>query len=167
MGSWDEFNLAIELRKDTPKAVIDILDVLINSDRSDEIIVEEVSVPASYTSLEIPQHPFFADGPVWCDLLSMDCAYFAGVVFADFSFERYLERYQLTIRAKIKYGWGIEEFLHWIAPYSATTGIVGNRRRDELPDYFYLIWLESGKAYLQEINVEEVQPSKREEIVMR
>jgi hypothetical protein len=48
MGSWDEFNLAIELRKDTPKAVIDILDLLINGDRSAEIIVEQVSVPVGY-----------------------------------------------------------------------------------------------------------------------
>jgi hypothetical protein len=53
-----------------------------------------------------------------------------------------------------------------IVPYSATIRIVGNRRNDEMPDYFYLIWFEEGKAYVQETNVDEIRVMKREEIMM-
>ena len=163
MASAWELSLAIEIREDTPEAIVDLLNIMVHETGEKYHTLVEVE----YSQFELPKHPFFGFATEWYGFLGNASAYFPGIPFSDLSFGEYTKTYHLTIRTIRRKGDGIHSFLHWIAPYSETTGIVGHMRCDETPAYFYLIWFEDGKAYLQEIKVNEVQPSKREEIVMR
>lgn len=166
MGSWNELVVGIGFPDETPTSVIDILDFLVNGGGIREVLSREDrdKVLVAYEMLELPQHPFFADDYPWYELLGIDTANFAGLPYGELTKDKILKRYDLTIRAKTKYDWEIRSFLHWVAQYSDTTGVVGYTRNIDEPNYFDLIWFERGKAYFQELILDEVQPSRRTEI---
>jgi hypothetical protein len=107
MGMYTELVLAVELDRDTPKDVIDILEYMCGMRGG----IPEV----------LPDHPLFK-APRWAMLLCCDSAYFAGdtnsyIKRDDFDSELKCS-YYLTIRSNLKnYDYEIELFLDWLSQY--------------------------------------------------
>ena len=60
----------------------------------------------------------------------------------------------LTVRSNLKnYGFEIQYFLHWLAPYSETAGFVGYYRYEETPNPT-LIFFADGKPRVQSTSEE-------------
>lgn len=100
MGMYTEFVCAMELNKNIPKEVVEILKFMVG-DKND--------------IFHTPDHEFFKCTR-WEGLFTMDSAYFSGdtntILNEDFGY------YSLTIRSNLKnYDSEIEKFLLWIKPY--------------------------------------------------
>jgi hypothetical protein len=102
MGTWQELNIACELKKDVPQEVIDVLNCLATAHRYEDC--------RHFSSLA---HPLFHEED-WAILFFTGCAYFPGATDFTFYFDQHSQTHQLMIRATPKYG-GINLFLHWLA----------------------------------------------------
>lgn len=126
MGMYTEFVCAIELRKDTPDEVINILENMTNGINEYEFI---------------PQHPFFKCAR-WKWLFTMDSYYFPGITNTLFEYDDIARTHFLTIRTNLKnYDGEIDKFLNWIKPYIQAFGneFLGYSRYEECdnPELIY------------------------------
>ncbi|HBG5345126.1 TPA: hypothetical protein SOK46_002689 [Clostridioides difficile] len=102
MGMYTEFVCAIELKKDTPKEVINILNNMIEGEDRYDIT---------------PPHPFF-ECRRWRWLFIMDSYSFSGRSNTMFEYDDIAKTHYLTIRSNLKnYDDEINKFLNWIKPY--------------------------------------------------
>jgi len=123
MGMYTELYLAVELRGDTPKDVIDALTLLTSSE----------DIAAS--------NPIFPDRTVFFPLRSGGSYYFDAIETCAFQYDDNAEAWYLTFVTSIKNyenEWGT--FLDWISPYIADDGHVGHLRYEEsdLPTVLYM-----------------------------
>jgi hypothetical protein len=103
MGMYTEFHYNVELRKDTPPQVIDVL----------EFMVGERGVDPPPT----PDDPFF-QAPRWRYLFTMDSAYFAADTHSTLRWDELFGAWFLNVRSNLKnYDGEIEKFVAWIDPY--------------------------------------------------
>lgn len=105
MGMYTELILGAELKKDTPKEVVDILKGMAKGKR-----IWKKSV--------LPKHEFF-QAERWQWLFTMGSFYF-GVHngYAEIWFEDICDSWHISSRSNIKnYDSEIEKFLDWIKPY--------------------------------------------------
>ena len=113
MEMYTELNIGVNLRKDTPVAIIETLQHML---RSDDTFVPSV------------EHPLFKTER-WSWMLNMDSYYFDGFSHSAMQQERINNEWQLTIRCNLKnYAHEIELFLDFIVPYISTSGLLGYMR---------------------------------------
>lgn len=130
MGMYTEIIFGAELKRDTPKNIIDIIQKLVDGNE------EEVE--------EIINHPFFFDERIW--FMNSAGAYFIDPYPPRFTYNEYTKSWTLHFRTSIKnYSGTINKFLDWIKPYisygSGTNNfyaIVTNEQEKE-PKIYYLI----------------------------
>jgi len=102
---YTAFHFASELKKDTPKEVIEILDYMAsNTDKEPE---------------KLPEHNFFKCSR-WKWLFTMDSCYFDADTHSTFRYDIVLNGHYLTITSNLKnYDNEIKLFVDWISPYLA------------------------------------------------
>lgn len=123
MGMYTEFVCAIELKKDTPQDVINILDNMTEGEDNYDFK---------------PNHPFF-ECDRWRWLFTMDSYYFSGRTNTKFEYDDISKTHYLTIRSNLKnYDDEINKFLNWIKPYIEMHGeddeFLGYSRYEECCD---------------------------------
>ncbi len=102
MGMYTELVFACELKKDTPKEVIDILEYMVGNPRKDPII---------------PAHELFSTSR-WEWMFKSNSYYFDGDTHSTLRFDDMSKAYVLTVRCNLKnYDNEIEKFIDWIKPY--------------------------------------------------
>lgn len=117
---YTELNICFDLKKDTPKSVIDILHYL---------IVTEDNKP-----LELPKHPFF-ECRNWGIVACCYSYYFDGLTNSKMMFDNITEQYKVNIRSNLKnYDDVIDYFLDWLAPYMSSHVFIGYSRFEEFED---------------------------------
>lgn len=124
MGMYTELVCAFELKKDTPKEIVDIL----------KYMVDEGEEP-----VENPNHPLF-ETDRWHFMLTSNSYYFDGDTTSTVRKDHIAETI-VTIRCNLKnYDDEIEKFIDWIKPYSNTRGFIGYKRyeQDEHPELIYI-----------------------------
>lgn len=126
MGMYTEFVCAMELKKETPREVINILDKMSNGEDEYDVV---------------PNHPFF-ECDRWRWLFTMDSYYFPGITNTTFEYDSNSKTHYLTIRSNLKnYDGEIYKFLNWIKPYIREYGhgFLGYSRYEECdePDLIY------------------------------
>lgn len=133
MGQHTAFIMKCELKADTPQQVIDTLKFMTSPNDEEEFD-------------NFPDHPLF-ETEEWEYMLDIA----GGALWDPNSTLKYFKRsnsYTLKVRTSVKdHEYQIQKFLHWIAPYSRTSGFVGAIR----PEYEPLetrILFENGRAYL-------------------
>lgn len=105
MGMYTELYIAVEIKKDTPEDVINILKYLFDHDRDDFRTEPE----------NLPGHDFFKCER-WMCIGSMASFYFQPK--ATSKFYKQLEYYFITSRSDLKnYDGEIKKFLDWVMPY--------------------------------------------------
>lgn len=105
MGMYTAFHFASELKKDTPKEVIEILKFM---DRQKEECPKQ-----------LPEHNFFKCNR-WGYLFTMSSYYFDAKTSHFFEFDVITDSYFLTVTSNLKnYDNEIELFIDWIHPYLA------------------------------------------------
>ena len=107
MGMYTEFHLNVELKKDTPKEVIDVLSYMAST-----IYPKEVEPPT-------PKHVLFTeDESRWRYMMWCDSYYFPMNVQSEFSFDDITNTYFLSVRCNLKnYTQEIQKFVDWLTPY--------------------------------------------------
>lgn len=104
MGMYTEVYLAIELKRDTPQEIINVLKFL--AEDTHELPFEL-----------IPDHPFFKCER-WRWLFSMSSAYHPAAVINNFWQDDISKQWLINIHSSIKnYDQEIQKFCDWIAPY--------------------------------------------------
>lgn len=129
MGTYTEIIFGAELKKETPKEII--------------LVIQKMT-EAEELGNDAPFHPFFDSSSPWL-LTSGGSYYFPGIVKPHFWYDDISECWYLHFRTNIKnYDGGIEKFLDWIKPYidggSGKRGmyaIVTHEYADE-PTIYYL-----------------------------
>lgn len=102
MGMYTELVMAVELKKDTPNAVIEVLKYMVGD------IEDEPSMP---------KHELF-EADRWRFMLRCDSYYFDGVTNSILKSDWVSNSYYLTVRSNLKnYNSEIEKFIDWITPY--------------------------------------------------
>ena len=129
MGMYTEFVFASELKKETPKEVIDILKYMVGD-------VEE------YTC-ELPNNDLFKTRR-WEFMLRCDSYYFDGKTSSIFVYDDIAKSYFITIRCNLKnYNSEIENFCDWISPYlkQYNNNFLGYHRYEEFnnPTLLYYV----------------------------
>lgn len=141
MGMYTSLHLAVNLKKDTPEEVVNILKFLVNRD----------SPPPE----ALPDHPFFR-AERWGMVLSCDSYYFSGTQFGVLEWDEILDAYTLTTLSNMKnYGDEIFLFLDWLHPYlDAFPGdFLGYTQYEECPEpelLFYATGEENGMIYMNQ-----------------
>lgn len=103
MGMYTELHYNVELKKDVPKKVIDILNFMVG-DTEDE--------PKG-----LPAHELFKTER-WRFMLRMDSYYFDADTHSTLRLDKTSDNYYLCIRTNLKnYDSEIEKFIDWIEPY--------------------------------------------------
>lgn len=131
MGMYTEFVCAFELKKETPKEIVNILKYM----TKEESIDEEV--------LTVPNDIFF-ECERWRCLFTMDSYYFSGDTHSTVRYDNIAETYFVTIRSNLKnYDDEIHKFLKWIKPYIyyyEDNDFLGYSRYEECkePDLIYI-----------------------------
>lgn len=116
---YTEINVCFNIKKDTPKNIVDILHYLIDSN-------DEPS--------DLPNHEFFKCDR-WDVVACCDSYYFDGITNSKIVFDDILKCYKVNIRANLKnYDNEIDKFLHWLARYIATEGFIGYTRYEGYDD---------------------------------
>ncbi|WP_195336955.1 hypothetical protein [Paraclostridium bifermentans] len=139
MGMYTEFVFSIELKEETPKNVIKILEFM--ADESDNI---KYPYPK-----DLPKHEFF-ETDKW-NILFISYSYnFGGISSSKLRVNDISKTYFLTTRSTIKESdQEIEKFLNWIKPYIKGYGhqFLGYKRIEgsEIPSVIYLDNLEGTK----------------------
>jgi hypothetical protein len=149
MGFYQELVLTCNLKEDCPQQVIDILNYMLQTEKSSTHDTDNPNAPDHYF--------FEINNDEWKWFLN-DTYYFPGEPFAKLTHVQ-SGFYQLTLRTMIKYGDEmVAAFLHWLVPYSYTEGFVGYTRTDETPE-IDLIYFEEGTAYYQEVEMWNTPPT--------
>lgn len=103
MGMYTELHFNAELRKDTPPAVIEVLQFMLSGEG------QEAFTP--------PEHSLFKTSR-WPVMLRMDSYYFAADTHSTLRLDDIAGQYALCIRCNLKnYDGEIEAFVDWIDPY--------------------------------------------------
>lgn len=119
---YTELVLGVDLKKDTPENVINVLKYMLG-DLNDKTIID------------VPQHALFTPKTRWDFMLRCDSYYFDGLTDHRFELDDIDEQYHLNIRCNFKnYDNEIELFLDWIKEYLHTTGFLGYYRYEEFDD---------------------------------
>lgn len=122
MSCYITFIMGCELKKNIPQRVVDTLEYMTNPDKD--------------ANNKYPDHPVFETD---------DWEYMLGK--SELTYNETSQTYHLKINNSIKDDIEqIEKFLHWIAPYSKSKGVVGFVQ----PDYYRIparILFEKGLAY--------------------
>jgi len=101
---YTQLHLAVELKKDTPKEVIEMLEWLIDKRKEGE-------------QPQTPNHSFFGCER-WKWMFWMDSYYFNAPSHSIFKYDDISKQYILFIQSNLKnYNSEIEWFLDWIMPY--------------------------------------------------
>lgn len=116
---YTELVLGVDLVRDTPKEVIDILEFMISGEFEDPKPI-------------VPDHPLFKTDR-WRTMLQSDSYYFGEFGNSLIDAPRFKEDvYKLSIRSNLKnYDSEIELFLNWLSPYIETHGFIGYMRYEE------------------------------------
>ena len=102
MGMYTEFHFNVELKKDVPQEVVEVLKFMLG-----DIEVEP----------KLPAHPLF-ETDRWRVMLCMDSYYFHADTHSTLRFDDISNSYFLCIRCNLKnYNSEIEKFVSWITPY--------------------------------------------------
>lgn len=118
MGMYTELVMAIELKQDISKDVMDVLWYMLGDSEDED-------------NLRIPPHDLFKTDR-WNFMLRSDSYYFDGVTDSKMRKDFINGFFTLNIRCNLKnYDDEIEKFVDWIRPYSNTTGFVGYKRYEE------------------------------------
>ena len=135
MGMYTEMVMAIQLKAETPKDVIETLRYMMG---------ETERLEAT------PDHKLF-DAEEWRRMLMPGNYYFDGEVRSTVTYDDPFRKPRLTIRCNAKNGFNeLGYFLDWIAPYSDTDGFVGYTMYEG--DYKpILIYFRDGKVDQMEI----------------
>jgi hypothetical protein len=100
MGMYTELHYNVEMRKGTPKPIIDMLEYMLDNDLPQPLM---------------PDHPLFRTSR-WPIMLRMSSAYFPAPTRSEL-FENYGNRF-LSVRCNLKnYDGEIEKFIDWIDPW--------------------------------------------------
>ncbi len=103
MGMYTEFHFNVELKKDIPQEVINILNFMLNKKEA--------------LSPQLPDHPLFQTHR-WRVMLRCDSYYFPADTHSTLRFDDIGKSYYLCIRCNLKnYDNEIEKFIDWIMPY--------------------------------------------------
>ena len=120
MGMYTELVLGVELSKETPKEVIDVLRYMTGED-DENLLHKEI----------LENHPFFSCDR-WKMLLICDSYYFDGQTHSEIVYDKISNSHFLTSRSNLKnYDDEIDLFLNWIDPYVTTYGNWGYKRYEE------------------------------------
>lgn len=130
MGMYTELVLAVELKKDTPESVINILNYMVEYD--DE-------------TPETENHKLFSDTTRWEFMLRSDSYYFDGITNTILKYDDISKSYYLTVRCNLKnYSDEIELFVEWVSKYvqkdKDVPQFVGYKRyeTDNEPELIYI-----------------------------
>ncbi len=106
MGMYTELIFGAELKKDTPKEVIDIIQYMVGGDFEED------------KELKIPEHNFFKTSR-WRMLFTCSSYYFGvNESLKKMWYDEISNTWRISTRSNIKnYDSEIEEFLEWIKPY--------------------------------------------------
>lgn len=102
MGMYTEFHYNVELRKDTPEIITEILQQMISGNGVVKLL---------------PDHPLFQTSR-WSVMLQCDSYYFAATTYCTLQYDDITNLYFLNIRCNLKnYDNEIEKFCDWIRPF--------------------------------------------------
>lgn len=163
MGMYTEIVLAMQLKRDTPSEVIEILEYLVDTFQKQG---PEIA----------PSHPFFQT-PRWKMIGDGDSYYFPGITNSKIEYDDIARAYFLTVRSNLKnYDQEIQKFLHWLAPYSQAGTYTPPRNgfpptgpdQDFVGYFFYeederptLVFFHEGKAYFSIVKDVELRERDR------
>lgn len=134
MGMYTELVMGIQLKRNAPDDVIEMLNCMV-------LGVEKPDI--------VPTHDLFKTNR-WNWMFSSSSYYFDGDTHSTLRFDKICNVYVLTVRCDLKnYDSEVEKFLDWIAPYSDTCGFVGYTRYEEDDDP-KLIYFNGGKVLYKE-----------------
>lgn len=122
MGMFTEFHYNVELIKNVPKNILDILHFMLDENRHKSI-----------DTLMIPSHPLF-NSERWKGMLLSDSFMFKADTHSTLRFDDIAKVYFLCIRCNLKnYNNEIENFIDWIDPYveAYTDDFLGFYRYEE------------------------------------
>lgn len=104
MGMYTELHFNAELKQDTPKEIINILQTMLGKKEKPEMF---------------PKHAFFQTAR-WSFMLQCDSYYFDAATYSILKYDKISKSYYLCIRCNFKnYDDEIEKFISWIKPYLA------------------------------------------------
>jgi hypothetical protein len=104
MGMYTEFHFNSELKRETPKEVIEILKYMVGE--------REVEPETK------PKHELFSDNNRWRFMLTSDSYYFDADTNSTLKKDDMTKDYYLCIRCNLKnYHQEIQKFIDWIMPY--------------------------------------------------
>jgi len=104
MGMYTEFHFNVELKKNVPQEIINILNFMLNNEGK----------PPQFT---VPDHPLFLTDR-WHWMLTSDSYYFDADTHSTLRFDDIGKCYYLCIRCNLKnYNNEIEKFVSWITSY--------------------------------------------------
>jgi hypothetical protein len=116
---YTEIVFGVELKKDTPSDIIDILKYMLGG------VEDNPAVPPH------PQHELF-DTDRWHFMLCCESYYFDGITHSELAFDDISDSYYLTVRSNLKnYCQEIEKFMDFIQPYLETRGFIGYTMYEE------------------------------------
>lgn len=121
MGTYTQFHFASEIKKDTPKEVIEILTYMTSYEVEPK---------------KLPNHKFFKCER-WKMLFRMDSYYFPATTHCDLRLDEITNSYFLTVTSNLKnYDEEIDKFVDWITPHiEAFEGdFLGYSRHEETED---------------------------------
>lgn len=119
MGMYTEICLNINLKKNTPANVVEIIKYMLNE-------LDE--------SPELPAHTLFQTAR-WQGMLRSGSYYFDGATTSKFYKDSISDEFVLSVRSNLKnYDDEIGEFINWITPYVETNGFWGYSRYEEADD---------------------------------
>ena len=140
MGMYTALHLGVDLKSETPKEVLDILEYMCVDN-------EQLA-----TMPRLPDHPLFQTER-WNWMFHCDSYYFDYNTDCSFTHDHITNRHNLSVTCNLKnYDQEIQNFLNWVAPFVVDT-------YDQCSGYFLyeeepipdLIFFKDGKAYLQEV----------------
>jgi len=119
MGTYTEISLGVELKKDAPQYVIDVLNQMVNGH---EPITSH------------PDHKFFNQCDRWQYLFRMDSYYFSWQTHWSFEKDHISGTYYLSGVSNLKnYSNEISHFMSWINPFlhNSCAGVIGWTQYEE------------------------------------
>ncbi len=117
MGTYTELNIGIELKKDIPNSIIEVLKIMTSLDDID--------------ITEVPDHPLFKTES-WERMLMCESYYFDAKSVLRFEYDAISKTHFLTVICNLKnYDNEIQKFLDWICPYINTQDYIGHIRQEE------------------------------------
>jgi hypothetical protein len=145
MGMFTEFILNVELKKDVPKDILDILKYMIDN-----------SLPKP----QLSNHALF-ETDRWRFMLQSDSHYFDSDAHSTLRYDENSNSYYLNIKCNLKnYNEEIEKFINWIQDYVFTDGFWGYKiyEKNGIPDVIF-----NGISYLiSNPNLKEITKKKGE-----